>query len=541
MTSTATSPWQAGTLLEGRYLLTEPAGRGGSATVWHARDERLGRMVAVKLLNAHLLGDEAALHRLQAEAQALARLRHPNLADVYDYGLVYQGRRLGAAYLVMELIDGVAVTQLLAEQKSLPWEQAAHVAAQIADGLAAAHARGVVHRDIAPGNILLTGDGVKIIDFELCAPPGSDECDADGQLIGTPAYVAPERLDGGLVQPAADVYALGVLLYRMLSGTLPWRADNAVALMTAPRLRPPHPLPAVPGLPPQIAATVAACLSDQPQQRPTAAELADTLHAHTPDEIPALAAVPAGVDETPTHILPWRPADTRRRRRYLAAGAAAAVLAAVGAAWAVTTWGDTPQFSAAPPAPQASSAACTAVYRLLSDDAGRYRASLTVTNTTGAPLSGPVAITVPADQRIDATRGWALRDGTAVNDTVGVVEPGKPAVLTVSGTYTGSIPLPTAFTLAGRPCTPTLLSTSGSTLAPPGAGGAPAPVTPRPGGRSVQPGDQASEDASPQAPASPPPSPQPPSPAPSPVEPSASAAEPADAGRAIAPTQPVQP
>ncbi|MFD0592100.1 hypothetical protein ACFQZ4_05660 [Catellatospora coxensis] len=106
MTGTATSSWQAGTLLEDRYLLTEPAGRGGSATVWHARDERLGRMVAVKLLRTELLDDEAALNRLQVEAQALARLRHPNLADVYDYALVRHGSQLSAAYLVMELIDG---------------------------------------------------------------------------------------------------------------------------------------------------------------------------------------------------------------------------------------------------------------------------------------------------------------------------------------------------------------------------------------------------------------------------------------------------
>ncbi|MEU7824922.1 serine/threonine-protein kinase [Catellatospora sp. NPDC049133] len=538
MTTTAASPWQAGAMLEGRYLLTEPAGRGGSATVWHARDERLGRMVAVKLLKTDLLDDEAALHRLQVEAQALARLRHPNLADVYDYGLVHQGRRLSAAYLVMELIDGIALKQVLTEHIRLPWEQAAQVGAQIADGLAAAHARGIVHRDIAPGNVLLPAGGVKIIDFELCAPPGSNEYDADGQLIGTPAYVSPERLDGRLVQPAADVYALGVLLYRMLAGTLPWRADNAVALMTAPLLRPPTPLPAVPGLPPQLAAAVAACLSEQPDRRPSAAELAATLRAHTPEEVPAIVAVPAADDEAVTHILPWRPAGTRRRRRFLTAAAAAAVLAGAGVVWAVATRTEPPQFSAAPPAPQASPAACTAVYRLLSDDAGRYRANLTVTNTTDTPVSGPVAFTVPAGQRIDAAYGWAQRDRTATNDTVGTVEPGRSAVMLVGGAYAGSNPLPTAFTLAGKPCVPTLLSTSGSRLPVPAASGATGPVAPGSGG-PVLPGEQTSPAASPQAPTTAPSSQEPP---PSPVEPSPSAANPGDGeGQVLASIPPAGP
>lgn len=544
MTSTATSPWQAGTLLEDRYLLTEPAGRGASATVWHARDERLGRMVAVKLLKADLLDNEAALHRLQVEAQALARLRHPNLADVYDYGLVHQGRRLSAAYLVMELIDGVPLKEVLAEQIMLPWEQAAQVGAQIADGLAASHARGIVHRDIAPGNILLTGHGAKIIDFELCAPPGSDECDADGRLIGTPGYVSPERLHGRLVQPAADVYALGVLLYRMLAGRLPWQADNAVALMTAPRLRPPAPLPPVPGLPPQLAAAVAACLSEPPEQRPAAAELAATLRAQTPAQFSAVVAVPdPGDDEALTHILPWRPAGTRRRRRLLTGAAAAATLVAVGVAWAVTTRDDAPQFSAAPPAPQASPAACTAVYRLLSDSEGRYRANLTVANTTDRSLSGPVAFTVPGGQRVDAAYGWTQRGRTATNGTAGTIDPGGSAVMLVGGAYTGSNPLPTAFTLAGRPCTPTLLSTSGSPLPLPAASGATGPNAPGPNSPTVRPGDQASPAGSPQAPTAAPGSPEPPpSPAPSPAQPSPSAADPGDGeGQVLATAQPVGP
>ncbi|GAA1393003.1 serine/threonine-protein kinase [Catellatospora coxensis] len=192
MTGTATSPWQAGTLLEERYLLTEPAGRGGSATVWHASDERLGRMVAVKLLKTELL-DDAALTRLQVEAQALARLRHRNIADVYDFGTAHKGGRLSAAYLVMELIDGDPLTQPLAGQRSLPWQQAAQVGAQTADGLAAAHSRGVVHRDIAPGNILLySGSRTSSPPHSAACPkaapsPGSRRCSSSAWASSRPS------------------------------------------------------------------------------------------------------------------------------------------------------------------------------------------------------------------------------------------------------------------------------------------------------------------------------------------------------------------
>ncbi|MFC7759960.1 serine/threonine-protein kinase [Catellatospora bangladeshensis] len=170
MTKTTTSGhWRPGRLLDDRYRLLDPVGTGGSASVWRARDERLGRIVAVKLLDPRLLTDELALRRLRDEAQALARLRHPHIAEVYDYG-VTGTRRPNAAYLAMELVDGQSLNQILGEQIYLDWPVAVTVAAQVAAALVAAHARGIVHRDLAPSNVLLAADGAKVIDFGICAP-----------------------------------------------------------------------------------------------------------------------------------------------------------------------------------------------------------------------------------------------------------------------------------------------------------------------------------------------------------------------------------
>ncbi|MFD0592099.1 cellulose binding domain-containing protein [Catellatospora coxensis] len=169
----------------------------------------------------------------------------------------------------------------------------------------------------------------------------------------------------------------------------------------------------------------------------------------------------------------------------------------------MSTRADAPQVGPAP-SPQAGAADCTAVYRLLSVGRGRYRAGLTVTNTADTPVSGPVAFAVPAKQRIDAAHGWTQHDGTATNDTVRALDAGKSTTMTVSGTYTGAHALPTTFTLAGRSCTPTLLSMSGSLLPLPTTGGATVATDPRPGIRTAPPSGRA-DDPAPPASASPPP------------------------------------
>ena len=215
-------------LLGGRYRLVERLGAGGMSVVWRGYDEVLGRQVAVKVLAARLAGGRAFRHRIRTEAQAAARLLHPNITNVYDYG-----EEDAVPYVVMELVDGQSLAERLGRDESLPWPEAVTACRQVADALAAAHARGVVHRDVTPGNVMLTATGAKVVDFGISALVGDRDIDADGSLLGTPAYLAPERLDGGQVSAAADVYALGLLLYRCLAGALPWPASSRTEILRA--------------------------------------------------------------------------------------------------------------------------------------------------------------------------------------------------------------------------------------------------------------------------------------------------------------------
>lgn len=486
--------WQPGRLLDNRYRLLRPVGAGGSASVWRARDERLGRVVAVKLLDPKLLTDELALQRLRTEAQALARLRHPHIAEVYDYG-VTGVRRPDAAYLAMELIDGESVNKVLARQACLDWRVAVTVATQVAAALAAAHARGIVHRDIAPSNILLAADGAKVIDFGICALQGADDLDPGGYLAGTPAYLAPERIDEPqpLVRPTADVYALGVLLYRMLSGDVPWIAESAVELLTAAQTQQPRPLPPITGLPSVVVETVTACLQRDPTARPTAQQVTDVLTAHALAGVAARAATPALSTDAPeafTQLLPWRP-SRRYRHTVLTAGLAGLGAVAVAVAWASSSPTAQPSAAAAGPSPTAPTVSpCTVVYRLHTDDGTRFTAQLIIANTTSSVMSpGQLTVHMPGDQQIDAADGWQQREHTATA-AVGPLAGGGTAQLPLAGTYRGANPLPTSFSLDGSSCSLTLLGPSGQPIAGPTAGphgptgpagpGGPGPAAPGP-------------------------------------------------------------
>ncbi|NED55528.1 serine/threonine protein kinase, partial [Micromonospora aurantiaca] len=247
-------------LLGERYRLVEQLGAGGMSVVWRGYDEVLGRQVAVKVLASRLASDKAFRHRIRVEAQAAARLCHPNITNVYDYGESVQVG-LTVPYVVMELVDGGPLSGRLGRDGQLPWREAMTIGAEVASALAAAHARGVVHRDVTPGNVMLTPTGVKVVDFGISALVGESDKGPDGALLGTPAYLAPERLDNGHVSPATDVYAVGLLLYRMLTGRLPWQASTTTQMLRAHMYRDPDPMPAVPGLPEPVAALVQRCLA----------------------------------------------------------------------------------------------------------------------------------------------------------------------------------------------------------------------------------------------------------------------------------------
>ncbi|WP_127552286.1 serine/threonine-protein kinase [Actinoplanes sp. OR16] len=260
-----------GYLVDGRFRLRDRLGTGGMAVVWRAGDEVLGRDVALKILDPRLAHDPALLARVRDEARAVARLRHPNIVNVYDYGEAPGP----LPYVVMEIAEGRSLSHLLSGGP-LPWRVATLVAVQVAAALAAAHDADVVHRDVKPGNVMVGGGRVKLVDFGISAATGDDDL-AGGQLLGTPAYLAPERLEDGVVRPATDVYALGLLLYRTLAGRLPWDASTTTQMVLAHRYREPDPLPPIAGLPEEVAALCRRCLAKAPDGRPAAAEVAALL------------------------------------------------------------------------------------------------------------------------------------------------------------------------------------------------------------------------------------------------------------------------
>jgi serine/threonine protein kinase len=263
-------------VLGGRYRLISPVGAGGMAVVWQAYDNVLARTVAVKILAAQYAEEPQSRDRIRREAQAAAVLSHPNIAQVYDYGEAEVAGEV-IPYVVMELIRGGTLHQRLSDGPVLP-RYAMRVCAEIAAALAAAHAEGLAHRDIKPANVMLAPTGAKVVDFGLAAairPPGSGS--ADFEVLGTPAYLAPERLLHDAVEPASDVYALGVLLYRLLAGHSPWTTETTTQMLTAHIYLEPAPLLPVFQVPHYVTALCNRCLSKDPAQRPSAREAAALL------------------------------------------------------------------------------------------------------------------------------------------------------------------------------------------------------------------------------------------------------------------------
>jgi serine/threonine-protein kinase len=298
-------------------LLNE-LGSGGMAVVWRARDEVLGRHVAVKVLAARFAGDPQSRERIRDEARAAANLSHPNIAQVYDYGEATEGGS-PLPFVVMELIDGLTLQQRVASGP-LPPRKVFRICGEVAAALAVAHAEDLVHRDIKMANIMVTPAGAKVVDFGIAAAVGPAPED---MLVGTPAYLAPERLTGDAVVPASDVYALGVLLYRLLAGEAPWSVETTTQMLQAHVYVNPAPLPELAGVPSAVAELVGHCLHKDPAERPTASEVSSTLadaaeaslspagvpremRARKPDEL-ASAAGPMAAGGRPSPVVP-RPA-----------------------------------------------------------------------------------------------------------------------------------------------------------------------------------------------------------------------------------------
>lgn len=258
-----------------RYRMVERLGTGGMAEVWRAEDEVLGRSVAVKILHPQYAGEENFVARFRQEAQAAANLSHPNIVNIYDWG-----REEGTYFIVMEYLAGKALKQVLEERGNLRPDQAVDIARQVASALAYAHRNGVVHRDIKPHNIMLAPDGtVKVTDFGIARASGAQALTQTGFVMGTAQYLSPEQAQGKETGPATDVYSLGVVLYEMLTGNVPFDGESPVAVaLKHVNEQPVSPRNLNPNVPPELERVVLRAMAKQPELRYSSAdEMAEDL------------------------------------------------------------------------------------------------------------------------------------------------------------------------------------------------------------------------------------------------------------------------
>ena len=390
-------------LLAGRYRLECQIAAGGVGEVWRAEDTVLTRTVAVKLLRAELASQAETLARFRAEARHAGALSHPAIARVYDYGDPVPPH---PAFLVMELVDGPSLAAVLTAGP-IGAAQTMDVVAQVASGLQTAHAAALVHRDIKPGNLLLAADGqVKITDFGIAHVAGSVPVTSTGIVMGTPAYIAPERVSGASATPASDLYSLGVVAYECLAGTAPYTGkplEVAVAHRDLPLPPFPHAVPA------EVARLVGELTAKDPAARPASAEevaaRADRLREDLTEGAEGAAAwlysVPgSGADSpapspatAPARALgtPARRARPRRTRRIaVVASAAAAVVALAVLALAVAPGpARGPARAAAPAAPAGR--------------ASRHVAATSSPSVTPSQSPSPAASAPPAPGTVEVT------------------------------------------------------------------------------------------------------------------------------------------
>jgi serine/threonine protein kinase len=250
----------------GRYHLEERLGLGGMSTVHKAQDVRLQRPVAVKLLAEHLADDATFVSRFQREALSAARLVHPNIVQVFDSGL---DPETGQHFIVMEYVAGPSMAEVLRDRGILGVEETVGIVAQACQGLDYAHRQGVVHRDVKPGNLLQSPDGlVKLADFGIAKAAEQSSITQVGSVLGTAAYLAPEQAQGEGATPQSDLYSLGVVTYQLLTGRLPYEAESLSELVLRQQHGPPAPVHELEtGVPPTLSAAVEAALSIHPGGR----------------------------------------------------------------------------------------------------------------------------------------------------------------------------------------------------------------------------------------------------------------------------------
>ena len=252
----------SGLTFGGRYQLSSRVAIGGMGEVWQATDLVIGRVVAIKILKDEYLGDPGFLERFRAEARHAALVNHEGIANVFDYG-----EEDGSAFLVMELVPGEALSAILERERVLSTDRVLDIIAQTASALQAAHAAGLVHRDIKPGNLLITPDGrVKITDFGIARIADQVPLTATGQVMGTVQYLSPEQASGHPASPSTDIYSLGIVAYEALAGRRPFTGESQVAIAMAQINEAPPELPVTVSEP--VRNLVYACIAKKPADRP---------------------------------------------------------------------------------------------------------------------------------------------------------------------------------------------------------------------------------------------------------------------------------
>ncbi|HEX2170903.1 MAG TPA: Stk1 family PASTA domain-containing Ser/Thr kinase, partial [Dehalococcoidia bacterium] len=311
----------------GRYEVIARAGSGGMAEVYRARDELLGREVAIKVLSERFSQDNSFVERFRREAQAAANLSHPNIVSLYDYGADD-----GTYFIVMEFIEGKSLADIIAAEGALMPERAADIAAEVAAALQRAHAAGLVHRDIKPGNIMITSAGqTKVTDFGIARAvtrDGEATMTQTGMVIGTAAYLSPEQAQGNPVDARSDVYALGCVLFEMLTGRTPFAGDTPLSIAykhVRENVAPPS--ETNPDVPRELDAIVLKAMAKNPDNRyASATEMQEDLQRYlggqtphaTPllaDDTAELAAAAGGTQVMRRPDTAVYPAEAERRRR----------------------------------------------------------------------------------------------------------------------------------------------------------------------------------------------------------------------------------
>ena len=335
-----------GKVIDGRYLVESVLGQGGMGIVYRGRHKLIDKRVAIKVLRGEMARNKELTERFLQEARAASAIGNPHIIDISDFGVLPDG----SAYFAMEFLDGPSLSKVMEQSRPLPVSRILHIAKQIAQGLSAAHAAGIVHRDLKPDNVMLVNRGtekdfVKVLDFGIAKVTGeASRLTQAGSVFGTPHYMSPEQAAGATVTQATDVYSLGIMLYELAAGKVPFDAENFMGILTMHMYKAPVPMralvPAPQEIPPGLDAIVLKCLSKKPEHRyPTMDALVSDLEklekGTMPDAVNEMMARSGGFNVPTDYFrpgsmpppVPATPSPGGRTRWPLVAGLAGVVTA----------------------------------------------------------------------------------------------------------------------------------------------------------------------------------------------------------------------